>query len=64
MVLTHAQEDQIQLTVERLRARFALKKFTFGGGSISVTASFGACGFQGKKPPDFSSLVPQADKAL
>ncbi len=64
VVLTHAQEDQIQLTVERLRARFALKKFTFGGGSISVTASFGACGFQGKKPPDFSSLVPQADKAL
>jgi len=34
VVLTHAQEDQIQLTVERLRARFALKKFTFGGGSI------------------------------
>ena len=64
VVLTHAQEDQIQLTVERLRARLALKKFTFGGESISVTASFGACGFQGKKPPELSDLVQQADKAL
>jgi two-component system cell cycle response regulator len=64
LVLTHVQEDQIQLTVERLRERFALKKFVFGGQSISVTASFGACGFQGKKPPEFSNLVRQADKAL
>ena len=64
VVLTHVQEEQIHLTVERLRARFALKKFTFGGKSVSVTASFGACGFQGKKPPEFSDLVQQADKAL
>ena len=64
VVLTHVPEDQIQLTVERLRARFASKKFVFGGETISVTASFGACGFQGKKPPEFSSLVHQADKAL
>jgi two-component system, cell cycle response regulator len=64
VVLTHVREDQIQLTVERLRARFASKKFTFDGKSISVTASFGACGFQGKQPPEFSSLVRQADKAL
>jgi two-component system cell cycle response regulator len=64
LVLTHAQEDQIQLTVERLRAKFALKKFAFGGQSISITASFGACGFQGKKPPEFSNLVRQADNAL
>ncbi len=63
-VLTHVPEDQIQLTVERLRARFASKKFIFAGKSISVTASFGACGFQGKQPPEFSSLVQQADKAL
>jgi|SRR5258708_640146 len=64
VVLTHVQEDQIRLTVERLRARFASKKFTFGGEGISVTASFGACGFQGKQPPEFSKLVQQADRAL
>jgi len=31
---------------------------------LAVTASFGACGFQGKEPPEFSLLVHQADKAL
>jgi two-component system cell cycle response regulator len=64
VVLTHVQKEQIHLTVERLRTKFALKKFTFGGQTISVTASFGACGFQGQRPPEFSSLVQQADKAL
>jgi len=64
VVLTHVQKDQIQLTVERLRARFAANKFTFNGESIAVTASFGACGFQGKQPPEFASLVHQADNAL
>jgi len=64
VVLTHVQQDQIQLIVERLRARFAAKKFSFGGEGISVTASLGACGFQGKQPPEFSDLVRRADKAL
>jgi two-component system, cell cycle response regulator len=64
LVLTHAQENQILMVVERLRSRFASKKFAFGGESISVTASFGVCGFQGKNPPEFSNLARQADKAL
>ncbi len=64
MVLTHIQEDQMQMALERLRARFASKKFAFGGESILVTASFGACGFHGKNPPEFSNLVRQADEAL
>jgi diguanylate cyclase len=64
VVLTHVQQDQIQLIVERLRARFAAKKFSFAGEGISVTASLGACGFQGKQPPEFSDLVRQAEKAL
>jgi len=64
VVLTHVQQDQIQLIVERLRARFAAMKFSFGGEGISATVSLGACGFQGKQPPEFSDLVRQADKAL
>jgi diguanylate cyclase (GGDEF)-like protein len=63
-ILTHVPEDQIQLIVERLRARIASKKFTFGSESILTTASFGACGFQGKRPPEFSSLLQEADIAL
>ncbi len=64
LVLTHVDERHIQLTVERLREQFASKKFCFGGTNITVTASFGACGFMGKEPPEFSTLVQQADRAL
>src|SRR5580704_8180290 len=64
LVLTHVDEKHIRLTVERLRAQFASQKFSFGGDAASVTASFGVCGFQGKEPPEFSSLVRRADKAL
>src|SRR5260370_262490 len=64
LVLTHVGGDQIRPTVERLRVRLASKKFSFGGESLSVTASFAGCGFQGKEPPEFSNLVQQAAKAL
>jgi two-component system chemotaxis response regulator CheY len=64
LVLTHVEDGKIQLVVERLRERFVSKKFSFGGESMAVTASFGVCGFQGKEPPEFSMLVRQADKAL
>jgi two-component system cell cycle response regulator len=64
LVLTHVDEKHIRMTVERLREHFASKKFSFNGQSVSVTASFGVRGFQGKEPPEFSLLVRQADKAL
>jgi diguanylate cyclase (GGDEF)-like protein len=64
LVMTHLDEKSTRLTVERLRTRFAALKFSFGGDVVSVTASFGIAGFQGKEPPDFSRLVKQADKAL
>jgi diguanylate cyclase (GGDEF)-like protein len=64
LVMTHLDEKSTRLTVERLRTQFAALKFSFGGDVVSVTASFGIAGFQGKEPPDFSRLVKQADKAL
>src|SRR5260370_1516428 len=64
LVLTQVRGHQVRPTVERLRVRLASQKFSFGGESLSVTASFGVCGFQGKEPPEFSNLVQQADKAL
>src|SRR6267378_3066058 len=64
LVMTHLDEKSTRLTVERLRKQFADLKFTFGGDVVSVTASFGIAGFQGKEPPDFTKLVRQADKAL
>lgn len=64
LVMTHLDEKSTRLTVERLRKQFAALQFSFGGDVVSVTASFGIAGFQGKEPPDFSKLVRQADKAL
>jgi len=64
LVMTHVEKANIPLAVERLREKIALLKFSFGGESISVTASFGICGFQGKEPPEFSVLVRQSDNAL
>jgi len=64
LVMTHVEKANIPLAVERLREKIASQKFSFGGESISVTASFGICGFQGKEPPEFSVLVRQADNAL
>ena len=64
LVMTHLDEKSTRLTVERLRKQFAALQFSFGGETVSVTASFGIAGFQGKEPPDFTKLVRQADKAL
>jgi len=64
LVMTHLDEKNTRLTVERLRKQFAALKFSFGGDVVSLTASFGIAGFQGKEPPDFTKLVRQADKAL
>ena len=64
LVMTHLDEKSTRITVERLRGQFAAQKFSFGGEKVSVTASFGIAGFQGKEPPDFSQLVRRADKAL
>ena len=64
LVMTHLDEKSTRLTVERLRKQFAEVKFSFGADVVSVTASFGIAGFQGKEPPDFAKLVRQADKAM
>jgi diguanylate cyclase (GGDEF)-like protein len=64
IVLTHVSEKNIQLVLDRLRKKLASEEFLFGGAIVSVTASFGICGFEGNAPPEFSTLVKQADKAL
>jgi len=63
-VLTHLEEKHIEMTVERLRQQISLQKFSFDGKVITVTASFGVCGFVGGVAPDLSTLVRRADQAL
>ena len=63
-VLTHADESNVRVVVERVREQFAAEQFKWGGKTVSVTASFGIAGFWGKTAPEFSKLVSQADAAL
>ena len=63
-VLTHADQDNVQLVLERVRSLFAAEKFHAAGACFSVTASFGVAGFWGTKAPEFPQLVTQADAVL
>ena len=64
LVLTHLERDHIARVVERIRTQYERRPFSFGGQALIATASFGAAGFQGTVPPEFSVLVAQADAAL
>jgi len=64
LVITHINEEQIRITVERLREQFAATRFSFDGASVQITASFGIAGFHGERTADFATLVKQADTAL
>ncbi len=64
LVMTHVDEKNIQLAVDRFREQLASERFLFGGETAGVTVSFGVSGIQGKESSDFSMLVRQADQAL
>jgi len=63
-VMTHVPDKDIHIAVERLRQQISSLKFCFNGQAVSITASFGVCGFQGTEPPEFWKLVGEADRAL
>jgi two-component system cell cycle response regulator len=64
LVISHVNEEQIRLTVERLREQFTSTRFKFEGAATQATASFGIAGFLGQGTPDLNALVKQADTAL
>jgi diguanylate cyclase (GGDEF)-like protein len=64
VVITHVEKPNIQIVVDRIRQQFEAEKFTFGGCTLGVTASFGISGFQGGEAPKFSQLLREADAAL
>ncbi|MGB8542180.1 MAG: diguanylate cyclase [Candidatus Acidiferrales bacterium] len=66
-ILTHADKENVASVVERVRKQFEEQDFFFGNRVVKVTASFGISGLHsqpGVLPPDFSSLLSQADLAL
>ena len=64
LILTHGNNENIRIAIERIRGQLEKHRFTFGTHSVTVTASFGISGFQGKQAPDFNRLVTKADVAL
>lgn len=64
MVITHVEADAIYKTVERFREMLAQQQFEMGDERVSITASFGIAGLNGKENLDFTTLVRRADKAL
>ena len=64
LVITHVDEENIKITVERLRQQFAALSFPFVGQSITTTASFGVAGVGSGDVQEYSVLFTHADKAL
>jgi len=64
LVVTHVEPEHVEVAVNRFREQFSALCFPLAGQSVSVTASFGAAGFQGKDVQDFSALVRKADQML
>jgi two-component system cell cycle response regulator len=62
--LTHTDEQNAKLVVDRIRSELETTKFSFDSGALRVTASFGVSGFEGTRAPDLSQLISQADAAL
>jgi diguanylate cyclase (GGDEF)-like protein len=62
--LTHTNEQNAKLVINRIRAELEGTKFSFDGGDLTVTASFGVSGFEGIHAPDLSQLISRADTAL
>jgi len=63
-LITFAEEAGVRTVTERIRQQLAGQIFHLGGKDFRVTASFGAAGFSGTEPPDFSAIVASADTAL
>jgi len=63
-VITHVPEKDVPLAVERLRRQISSLTFCLHGQTVSITASFGVSGFDGKEPPGFWEIVGRADRAL
>ena len=63
-VLTHVEDEHVEVAVNRYREQFAALSFPLQGQSVRVTASFGVTGVQTTEPQDFSLLVRKADQML
>lgn len=64
LTLSHTTGENAKIVIDRIRTELADTKFNFDGANLTVTASFGAAGFNGANTPDLNRLISQADAAL
>jgi len=64
LVLTHSKKEDVALAIERIRKKFAERKFTLGSRGFRVTASFGIASVSRTERPDLGALIARADAAL
>jgi diguanylate cyclase (GGDEF)-like protein len=64
LVLTHVDQKGVEIAIERVREQLEKHTFAFSTKTLSVTASFGVSGFQGRPAPHFTQLLRDADAAL
>jgi two-component system, cell cycle response regulator len=64
LVLSHANEQGVVQTAERMREQIARKKFSLNNQEVKITVSFGIAGLQPSGMPDFKQLLEGADRAL
>jgi two-component system cell cycle response regulator len=64
LVLTHVDQEGVEVAIGRVREQLETQTFRFGDRTLGVTASFGVSGFQGREAPDFNLLAKKADLAL
>ncbi len=64
LTLSHTTAKNVELVIERIRAELEATRFSFDGNSVTVTASFGVAGFDGKPAADLGQIISHADAAL
>ena len=64
IVLRHTDREGALLAIERIREGFAAQRFSFGGGEVRMTASFGMAGHGRHQAANLNRLIAQADAAL
>jgi len=64
LAIGHSDRAGVRTAVERVRVQLEGRIFTFGAKTLTVTASFGVSGFQGRPTPEFNQLLRNADAAL
>ena len=62
--LSHTTGENVRLVLDRIRKEIEASKFSFGGASLAVTASFGVACFNGENARDLNQIISCADAAL